>query len=156
MKHLIFYFLLIFSFNAFAIDPAITEENNHYYYILKRIEVIKNKALPSLEREKEFVNFANEFGEPGANWQTLKIGVLEIIIADSNFWAQQIIQFPAIQEKLIKDFEMDWYADETSNYPEKLDLAKIELIRELEKIKTKQHVLNNLLNKLNSVKPTSL
>jgi len=148
--------LFFFSLNCFAVDPGITEANNNYYDILKRIEIIKDKSLPLIEREMEFSNFANEFGEPGANWQTLKIGVVEIINADVSFWSKQIIHYPAIQEKLLKDFEMDWYVEETSNYPEKLNLAKIEIIRELEKIKKQSEALNTLLNKLKTVKPTSL
>jgi len=156
MKNIFFWALLCFSLNCFAVDPAITAANNQYYDILKRIEIIKDKSQSLIEREKEFSNFANEFGEPGANWQTLKIGVLEIIIADTNFWSKQIINYPAIQEKLLADFEMDWYADETSNYPDKLNFAKTELIRELEKIKKQKEALNTLLNKLKNVKPTSL
>ena len=156
MKDLIFFSLLCFSLNSFAVDPAVTEANNQYYDILNRIEIIKDKSQSLIEREKEFSNFANEFGEPGANWQALKIGVLEIIVADANFWSKQIINYPAIQERLIADFEMDWYADETSNYPDKLNSAKTELIRELEKIKKQNEALNALLNKLKNVKPTSL
>ena len=156
MKKIIFFLSLFFSLNCFAVDPAITAANNQYYDILKRVEIIKDKSRSLIEREMEFSNFANEFGEPGANWQTLKVSVLDIIIADAHFWSKQIINYPAIQEKLISDFEMDWYADETSHYPEKLSLAKTELIREIEKIKKQDETLNKLLNKLKTVKATSL
>jgi len=142
--------------NSFAIDPAITQANNDYFDILKRIEIVKDKSQSLLTREQAFSNFANEFGEPGANWQTLKVGVLEIIIADASFWSKQIVKFPAIQEKLIRDFEMDWYADETSNYSEKLNAAKTELIRELENIVKQKAALEALLEKLKNVKATTL
>ena len=156
MKLSIFSFLFLFSINCFAVDPAITAANNQYFDILKRVEIIKDKSRSLIEREMEFSNFANEFAEPGANWQTLKVSVLDIIIADAHFWSKQIIKFPAIQEKLIRDFEMDWYADETSNYSEKLTLAKIELKRELENILKQKTFLNALLMKLKSVKATTL
>lgn len=156
MKKFVFSLLILFSVNCFAVDPAITAANNQFYDILKRVEIIKDKSQSTIVREMEFSNFANEFGEPGANWQTLKVAILEIIIADAHFFAKQIINYPALQEKLIRDFEMDWYADESSNYPEKLNFAKIELVRELEKMKKQNETLNALLTKLKSVKPTSL
>lgn len=156
MKKILSYSLLFFAFNCYAVDPAVTAANNQYYDILKRIEIIKDKSQSLLEREKAFSNFANEFGDPGANWQTLKIGVLEILNADADFWAKQIIKFPAIQEKLLNEFELDWYSDDTSNYAEKLSLAKTELVRTLEKMKQQNEVLTILLNKFKTVKPTTL
>ena len=147
---------LLFSTNSFAVDPAIVSANNQYFDILKRIEIIKDKSRPLIERRQEFSNFANEFGDPGAHWQTLKVGVLEIIIADASFWANEMTQFPAIQEKLIKDFSLDWYEDSTSNYGEKLALAKSELIRELEQIEKRKIMLIELKTKLDNTRATTL
>ncbi|MDH5258565.1 MAG: hypothetical protein OEX07_11175, partial [Gammaproteobacteria bacterium] len=97
-------------------DSAITKDNDRYFDILTRVEIVKDKSRSLIERQKEFSNIANEFGDPGAHWQTLKIAIIEIIISDASFWANEMTQFPAIQEKLMNDFTMDWYRDETSNY----------------------------------------
>jgi len=156
MKHLLFFLLFVFSSLTLAIDPAIVQMTDDYYSILKRVETIKNKSASQMERENAFANFANEFGDPGANWQTLKTSVLEIIAADVGFWANQITAYPAVQEKLINDFEMDWYFETTSNYPEKINSAKVELKKEIENIQLQKASLEAMLKKLESVKPTSL
>lgn len=156
MKKYLITFCFLLSFNAFAVDPAITAANNQYFDILERIEIIKDKSRTLIERQKEFSNFANEFGDPGAHWQILKNAVLEIIIADASFWANEMTQFPAIQQKLINDFSMDWYDDSTSNYAQKLSLAKTELIRELEQIEKQKILLIQLKTKLDNTRATTL
>jgi len=156
MKRILIGLIFLLPLNVFAIDPAIIKSNNDFFDILHRIEIIKDKSRPLIERQKEFSNFANEFGDPGAHWQKLKIGVLDIIISDAAFWAQEMTQFPAIQEKLIKDFSMDWYEETTSNYAEKILLAKTELTRELEKIEIQKAMLTELKLKLNNTHATKL
>jgi len=53
-------------------------------------------------------------------------------------------------------FELDWYSDDTSDYEEKLNLAKIELARTLEKMEQQNQALTTPLNKFKTVKPTIL
>jgi len=156
MKKLILLFAIAIPVSVAAVDKVIIEGNNHYYSILERLEIIKNKSLSKTQRQQEFTNYANEFGEPGANWQTLKIGVLEIIAADADFWSQEIINYPAMQDKLITEFSLDWYHDDSSNYPEKQALAIKELTRKLEKIEKEKAMLEEMRSKLKAVKPTSL
>jgi len=156
MRKIILLILIVLPFKVFAIDPAIVDANNQYFNILKNIEIIKDTDRPQLERQRAFSHFANEFGEPGAHWQTLKVAVLDIIIADAEFWASEITQFPAIQEKLMHDFNMDWYNEGTSNYSEKLNLAKIQIIKLLEKQKIQKKMLEELHHKLSNTKPTTL
>ena len=156
MKNLLFYLGLLLPVSAHAVDPAVIQANDQYFDILKRIEIVKDKNISTIERRKAFSNFANEFGDPGANWQTLKVGVLEIIGADATFWANEMTQSPAIQEKLVRDFSMDWYQEDTSNYAEKLALAKTELKRTLEQIEKQKKMLNELLQKLENTHATTL
>jgi len=153
----IFPFLLIFiTCSTLAVDAEIIKANNHTFSISSRVNTISDKQNPQIIRQMEFSNFANEFAQPGANWQLIKESVLDIIIADPGFWGEQMVQFPAVQEKLLNDFSMDWYNEGTSNYPEKLNLAKVQLQRELEQIRSQKKLLDDLLSKLNSIKPTSL
>jgi len=156
MKKLLVCLVLILPLNVYGVDPAVTEANNQYFEILQRIEIIKDKARPLITRQQAFSNLANEFAEPGAHWQTLKLAVLDIIITDASFWANEIIQFPAMQEKLLRNFSMDWYQDSSSNYNEILALAKIQITRELEKGEIRKAMLIKLKTKLDNTKATTL
>jgi len=120
------------------------------------VEVIKDKTTPQLIRQREFSNFANEFSEPAGNWDLLKISVLDIISADTEFWSQEIKNYPVMQEKLISDFSLDWYQDTTSNYEQKQKLSIVEITKRLEDLDIEKKMLNELLVKLKSVKPSTL
>jgi len=126
------------------------------YAIERLVEFVKDRSQPQLIRQREFSNLANEFAEPGGNWQLLKTSVLDIINSDVEFWSQEIKKYPAVQEKLINEFSLDWYQDETSNYAEKQKLSIVELTRQLEVLEKEKQMLQELIKKLKSVKPTTL
>ena len=150
--------LVLFSTSSFvlAVDKSIIDYNNAVFEIKYYVEVVKDKTKPQLERQREFSNLANEFAEPGGNWELLKTSVLDIINADVEFWAQEIKAFPAVQEKLIQEFSLDWYNDAISNYREKQKLSIIEIKRRLESLEKEKMMLKELLEKLEGIKPTTL
>jgi len=157
MKQVIFAVLLAgLSLKSYAVDQAIIDHNNSIFEIKRYVEVIKDKTMPQLIRQREFSNLANEFSEPAGNWDLLKISVLDIISADAEFWSQEIKNYPAVQEKLINDFSLDWYQETTSNFGQKQRLSIVEITKRLEDLEIEKKMLNELLGKLKSVKPTTL
>lgn len=151
-----FAIFLLFPISVLAVDKEIIDSNNQFFTLLERVEVIKNRSESTIKRVQEFSNFANEFSDPGPNWQTLKVSVMDVIIADVNFWAQEITQYPAMQEKLIGEFSLDWYEDSISNYAQKKSLVITELKRKIQKIDMEKKMLKEMITKLESVTPTTL
>ncbi len=157
MNKIIFTVLLAgLSLNTYAVDQAIINLNNSIFEIKRYVEVIKDKTTPQVIRQREFSNLANEFSDPAGNWDLLKVSVLDIINTDVEFWSQEIKNYPAVQEKLINDFSLDWYQDTTSNYEQKQQLSIVEISKRMEDLEIEKKMLKELLGKLKSVKPTTL
>jgi hypothetical protein len=155
----IFVAALLFVFQGDSISGEKADSRRSatasHYEIIKNVEIVKSLGRTHLEREEGFFNLANiQIADRVADWPALKDGLLDILIADPNFFFTHIVLCEGLNNTFKNKFSLSWLAPGKSNYAEKrqLDLKQIE--RELESLEARKKAALEIKQVIEASQPT--